>query len=239
MNDRTRSASRSSAIGWTEVAAALGERGYATIPGLLSVDECHALAALYDEPAHFRSRIVMERHSYGQGEYQYFDYPLPDAVDALRQELYRRLVPVANDWATRLGQDIVYPSELDAFLRFCHAAGQARATPLLLRYESGGYNCLHQDRYGALAFPLQATVLLSRPGDDFTGGEFLLVEQRPRAQSRGEIVPLAQGDAVIFANAVRPVTGKRGDYRVNLRHGVSRVTTGRRFTLGLIFHDAA
>jgi hypothetical protein len=219
--------------------AALDEHGFAVIPGLLSPHECHALAALYDRKAGFRSRVVMERHAYGIGEYRYFDYPLPPRIGMLRSALYRALAPIANDWTGRLGQVAGYPDELDTFLAHCHTEGQTKATPLLLRYEAGGYNCLHQDRYGAIAFPLQATALLSRPGEDFAGGEFLLIEQRPRAQSRAEIVPLSRGDVVIFPNALRPVAGKRGNYRVNLRHGVSRVTMGRRFTLGLIFHDAA
>jgi hypothetical protein len=230
---------RAAAPDWAAIASGLDERGHATVPGFLAADRCAAIAALYEETARFRSRIVMERHAYGVGEYQYFAYPLPDAIQALREELYRGLAPIANAWARRLGQEAAFPPDLETFLRGCRAAGQGRPTPLLLRYDAGGYNCLHQDRYGAIAFPLQATVLLSRPGEDFAGGEFLLVEQRPRAQSRGEVVALSQGDAVIFANALRPVRGQHGDHRVNLRHGVSRVASGRRFTLGLIFHDAA
>jgi hypothetical protein len=226
------------AIDWRDIAAQLDERGYAIITKLLAPETCSDFAALYDDTARFRSRVVMERHAYGLGEYQYFAYPLPMPIAELRASLYRGLAPIANAWAGRLGQDASYPAELDAFLRRCRDAGQTRATPLLLRYETGGYNCLHQDRYGAIAFPLQAAVLLSRPGIDFAGGEFLLVEQRPRAQSRAEVVALAQGDAVVFPNALRPVAGKRGDHRVNLRHGVSRLVSGRRFTLGLIFHDA-
>jgi hypothetical protein len=236
--DGITSASHLSAVDWDGLAGQLDERGYGTIKGLIDGKACAEHAALYDDKSRFRSRIVMERHAYGLGEYQYFAYPLPPAIAELRAALYRGLAPVANAWSQRLGGKAEYPAELDAYLRRCHEAGQSRATPLLLRYKPGGYNCLHQDRYGALAFPLQATVLLSRPGADFTGGEFLLVEQRPRAQSRGEVVALGQGDAVIFPNALRPIAGKRGDYRVNLRHGVSRVASGRRFTLGLIFHDA-
>jgi uncharacterized protein len=224
---------------WDRAAAALDERGHAVLPKLVPATICAELAALYAEQKRFRSRIVMERHAYGIGEYQYFAYPLPEEIETLRRGLYRHLAPIANEWARRLGQQATFPVELKQFLARCREAGQERPTPLLLRYEAGGYNCLHQDRYGAIAFPLQATILLSRPGSDFTGGEFLLVEQRPRAQSRGEVVPLEQGDAVIFPNALRPVAGKRGDYRVNLRHGVSRVTSGRRFSLGIIFHDAA
>src|SRR6202023_4256360 len=184
-------------------------------------------------------RVIMQRHAFGRGEYQYFRYPLPAVVEDWRQAIYPHLAPIANRWRERLNEEGRFPPSLAAYLEQCHKAGQERPTPLLLKYGPGDYNCLHQDLYGALVFPLQLTVLLSDPEEDFTGGEFLLVEQRPRAQSRGEVVPLAQGDAVIFANALRPVTGKRGDYRVNLRHGVSRVSTGRRFTLGLIFHDAA
>jgi hypothetical protein len=226
------------AIDWREIAAQLDERGYATITKLIAPESCAAVAALYDDTARFRSRVIMERHAYGLGEYQYFAYPLPAPIAELRASLYRGLAPTANAWSRRLGQDASYPAELDTFLRRCREVGQSKATPLLLRYETGGYNCLHQDRYGAIAFPLQAAVLLSRPGTDFAGGEFLLVEQRPRAQSRAEVVALGQGDAVIFPNALRPVAGTRGDYRVNLRHGVSRLVSGRRFTLGLIFHDA-
>jgi hypothetical protein len=230
---------RLSRLDWPALSAALDAGGYATIAGLLTPPDCTGLADLYDHERLFRSRIVMERHGYGVGEYKYFAYPLPPIVAALRHRLYRSLVPLANAWAAHLADKSKYPAELDAFLDYCHAAGQTRPTPLLLRYETGGFNCLHQDLYGAIAFPLQAAILLNEPGKDFTGGEFLLVEQRPRAQSRGTVVPLAQGDAVIFANAYRPVAGKRGTYRVNLRHGVSTVRTGHRATLGIIFHDAA
>ena len=230
---------RLSRLDWPALSAALDASGYATIAGLLTSSDCAGLADLYDHERLFRSRVVMERHGYGIGEYKYFTYPLPQIVAALRHRLYRSLAPLANAWAAHLADKSNYPAQLDAFLDRCHAAGQTRPTPLLLRYETGGFNCLHQDLYGAIAFPLQATILLSEPGKDFTGGEFLLVEQRPRAQSRGTVVPLAQGDAVIFANAYRPVAGKRGTYRVNLRHGVSTVRTGRRATLGIIFHDAA
>ncbi len=226
-------------IDWSAFGSTLDAQGHATIPGLLTPSECVSLARLYDDEALFRRRIVMERHAYGVGEYKYFAYPLAPLVAELRYRLYRRLAPVANAWAAHLAGKAEYPAELDAFLAHCHAGGQTKPTPLLLRYETGGFNCLHQDLYGAIAFPLQATILLSKPGADFTGGEFLLVEQRPRAQSRGAVVALAQGDAVIFANAYRPVPGKRGTYRVNLRHGVSTVLAGRRATLGIIFHDAA
>jgi hypothetical protein len=226
-------------IDWSAFGTTLDAQGHATIPGLLTPPECVSLARLYGGEALFRRRIVMERHAYGVGEYKYFAYPLPPFVAELRHRLYRRLASVANAWAPLLPGKSEYPPELDDFLDHCHAGGQTKPTPLLLRYETGGFNCLHQDLYGAIAFPLQATILLSEPGADFTGGEFLLVEQRPRAQSRGTAVPLAHGDAVIFANAYRPVPGKRGTYRVNLRHGVSTVLAGRRVTLGIIFHDAA
>jgi uncharacterized protein len=232
-------AKRIAGVDWTALSAGLDARGYATVTSLLTPRECAELSQLYDDEAHFRRRIVMAQHAYGVGEYQYFAYPLPPLVSELRRALYCHLAPLANAWAPHLAGNANYPGELEEFLDRCHVAGQARPTPLLLRYEAGGFNCLHQDLYGAIAFPLQVAALLSRPRDDFRGGEFLLVEQRPRAQSRGEIVPLEQGDAVIFANAYRPVAGKRGTYRVNLRHGVSRIIAGRRTTLGIIFHDAA
>ena len=224
---------------WPEIEASLDRQGYAVLVGLLGRRECEAIAALYADDGQFRSRVVMERHAFGLGEYKYFRYPLPPLVEALRRACYPRLVPVANRWRRLLRDRGPFPSDLDAYLRDCHAAGQTRPTPLILKYEAGGYNCLHQDLYGERVFPLQMTVLLSAPGSEFTGGEFLLVEQRPRAQSKGEVVPLGQGDAVVFAVNHRPVQGKRGPYRVTLRHGVSRVRTGRRFTLGVIFHDAA
>lgn len=217
--------------------ASLDAQGYATVP-LLDAESCRALAALYDDPARFRSRVVMQRHAFGQGEYQYLSYPLPPLVQALREKLYPRLAPIANRWRARLGETARFPPTLAAFLATCHDAGQTLPTPLLLKYGAGDYNRLHQDLYGEQVFPLQATVLLSAPGRDFTGGEFLLVEQRPRMQSKGEIVPLAQGDAVIFAVRERPVMGARGHYRAALRHGVSVVRTGHRMTLGIIFHDA-
>ncbi|MBI1777783.1 MAG: 2OG-Fe(II) oxygenase [Proteobacteria bacterium] len=238
--DQARSiATRAAALDWPEIAASLDARGYATTAPLIEPQQCRALVALYGDAGRFRSRVVMERHAFGRGEYQYFSYPLPEPVAALRQALYPNLVPVANRWSEALGRADLYPPQLPAFLRHCHAAGQTRPTPLMLKYQADDYNCLHQDLYGPLVFPLQATILLSAPGTDFEGGEFLLMEQRPRAQSRGEVVPLAQGEAVIFAVHHRPVAGKRGPYRVNLRHGVSRVRSGHRFTLGLIFHDAA
>jgi hypothetical protein len=224
---------------WPPVLAALDERGHAVLPELLAAAECEALAALYDKPASFRSRVVMARHNFGRGEYQYLRYPLPAPVAKLRESLYPALAPLANRWHQRLGLSPRFPPTLEAYLERCHAAGQTRPTPLILKYGEGDYNCLHQDLYGEFVFPLQATVQLSAPGRDFSGGEFLLVEQRPRMQSKGEVVALGQGDAVIFAVNQRPVAGSRGEYRVTMRHGVSRLLSGRRFTLGVIFHDAA
>lgn len=220
------------------LAAELDARGYATRP-LLDPGACRDLAALYGQDERFRKRIVMEQRAYGRGEYKYFAYPLPDLVADLRAALYAPLARIANDWRRALGEEETYPAELTAYLARCHAAGQARPTPLLLRYEADGFNCLHQDLYGELAFPLQVVVLLSDPATDFTGGEFLLVEQRPRAQSRAEIVPLRQGEAAIFPVHHRPARGARGTYRAAMRHGVSRVRSGLRQTLGIIFHDAA
>lgn len=220
------------------VLVALAERGYATMD-LLDAEACAGLAALYDDDRLFRKRIVMEQRAYGRGEYKYFDYPLPKVVADLRQALYPALAQVANAWKQQLGEDDPFPPTLREYLDRCHAAGQTRATPLLLRYQEGGFNCLHQDLYGPLVFPLQVVTLLSRPGQDFTGGEFLLVEQRPRAQSRAEIVPLRQGQAAIFPVHHRPAMGARRPYRAAIRHGVSRVHSGTRQTLGLIFHDAA
>ena len=230
---------RVAAVDWREVASSLDERGYATTAALLTTEECRGLAALYDRDEAFRSRVVMQAHGFGRGEYRYLRYPLPGPVEALRRAIYPRLAPIANRWRERLREEGRFPPALAAYLEECHAAGQERPTPLILRYEAGDYNCLHQDLYGDLVFPLQLTVLLSAPEDDFTGGEFLLVEQRPRAQSRGEVVPLRQGEAVIFPVHHRPVEGTRGPYRVTMRHGVSRLRSGRRFTLGIIFHDAA
>jgi hypothetical protein len=224
---------------WQDVERQLDEFGYATIRALLDQEQCRALAALYPQADRFRSRIVMQRHAFGQGEYQYFAHPLPETVATLRQTAYEALAPIANRWRQSLGQDGTFPPDLDAFLAQCHRAGQRRPTPLLLKYGPGDYNRLHQDLYGALSFQMQMTVLLSRPDHDFTGGAFVLTEQRPRTQSRVEVVPLAQGDAVIFAVNRRPVAGTRGPYRVTMRHGVSRVLSGERYTLGVIFHDAA
>jgi hypothetical protein len=229
---------------WEAARAALDAGGYAVLPALLDSAECRELTALYDDDTAFRSRIVMARHNFGRGEYKYLRYPLPSPVAALRAALYPRLAPLANEWHRRLRLEPRFPADLDTWLARCHEAGQRRPTPLILKYGAGDYNCLHQDLYGEYVFPMQATVLLSAPGDDFpngdfTGGEFVLVETRPRMQSRAEIVPLGQGDAVVFAVNYRPVAGTRGDYRVAMRHGVSRVRTGHRFTLGIIFHDAA
>jgi hypothetical protein len=224
---------------WDAVADSLDGRGYAVTGPMLDPATCRALAATYGDEASFRSRVVMQRHSFGRGEYKYFSYPLPEAVETLRHAIYPHLVPVANRWRAALKEEGRFPPTLAGYLRQCHAAGQRRPTPLLLKYEADDYNCLHQDLYGALVFPLQLTILLSEPGRNFEGGEFVLVEQRPRAQSKPEVVPLRQGEAVIFAVHHRPVQGTRGVYRVNLRHGVSRVRSGHRFTLGVIFHDAA
>ena len=232
-------ADRVAALDWPAVAASLDERGYATAPDLLEGEECRGLAACYADDGAFRSQVVMQRHGYGRGEYKYFRYPLPLAVEALRRAIYPHLAPIASRWHERLREDGKFPAALDAYLARCHQAGQQRPTPLILKYGAGDYNCLHQDLYGALAFPLQLTVLLSDPAADFTGGEFLLVEQRPRAQSRGEVVPLRQGEAVIFPVHHRPVDGTRGPHRVIMRHGVSRIRSGKRYTLGIIFHDAA
>jgi hypothetical protein len=208
------------------------------LESLLPAPECGALAQLYDDDRHFRSHVVMARHGFGRGEYKYFRYPLPDAVAALRTALYPRLSPVANRWNEAMGIEVRYPSEHAGFVNRCHAAGQTRPTPLLLQYGEGDFNALHQDLYGEHVFPLQVAILLSEPARDFTGGEFVLVEQRPRMQSRAEVVPLRRGDGVVFAVQNRPAKGTRGVYRVNMRHGVSRIRSGHRHTLGIIFHDA-
>ncbi|HSE60133.1 MAG TPA: 2OG-Fe(II) oxygenase [Nitrospiraceae bacterium] len=231
-------ADRIARIDWTHLARELDAQGSAVLAELLSPKDCEGLIALYSREELFRSRVVMERHGFGRGEYKYFASPLPAIVAELRSALYPRLVPIANRWNRDLGLDIRYPARHSAFLDRCHRAGQTKPTPLLLRYEAGDYNCLHQDLYGEQVFPLQATILLSQPGRDFEGGEFVLTEQRPRMQSRPEVVPLRQGDAVLFAVHARPVRGTRGFYRVTLRHGVSCVRSGRRYTLGIIFHDA-
>ncbi|MDQ3273033.1 MAG: 2OG-Fe(II) oxygenase [Pseudomonadota bacterium] len=220
------------------LADTLQTHGHAVLPQLLSEAECAAVTALYPQTDSFRSRVVMARHGFGRGEYQYFSYPLPDLVQSLRGRLYPQLVEVANRWNEAMGIAVRYPASHSEFLARCHAAAQTRPTPLLLQYAAGDYNCLHQDLYGDHVFPLQVAILLSRPGGDFTGGEFVLTEQRPRMQSRATVVPLQQGDAVVFAVHHRPVQGSRGFYRVNMRHGVSEVRSGRRHTLGIIFHDA-
>jgi hypothetical protein len=229
---------RVGSLAWPQVAQDLDNFGNAVLPKLLTVEECQRIAALYENPSNFRSRVVMAKHGFGRGEYQYFKYPLPPTVDTLRTLLYARLVSLANRWNESLRIDVRYPETLAEFLERCHAAAQTRPTPLLLRYGVGDYNCLHQDLYGEHVFPIQVAILLSKPDTDFTGGEFVLTEQRPRMQSRPEIVPLRQGDAVAFAVHHRPVSGKRGFYRVKLRHGVSRLRSGQRHTLGIIFHDA-
>jgi len=226
------------AIDWANIGNDLDARGCAVIEGLLTPQQCRDLAAMYPDDAHFRSRIVMGRHGFGRGEYKYFNYPLPDLIAGLRPALYAPLRAVANRWNETMGIDVRYPPTHAAFLERCHAVGQTRPTPLLLQYAADDYNCLHQDLYGEHVFPLQVAVLLSEPGKDFAGGEFVLTEQRPRMQSRAEVVSLRQGDAVVFAVHHRPVQGTRGFYRVNLRHGVSRIRSGHRHTVGIIFHDA-
>ena len=223
---------------WSALAITLDAQGCAMLEGLLTPEECVTVAGLYSRDDLFRSRVVMGRHGYGRGEYRYFSYPLPNLVAALRSALYPHLMPIANRWQAALGSEVRYPGTHAEFIERCHAAGQRRPTPLLLQYALDDYNCLHQDLYGAHVFPLQVAILLSAPGRDFTGGEFVLTEQRPRMQSRPEVVPLAQGDAVVFAVHQRPVQGTRGVYRVNMRHGVSRLRSGHRHTLGIIFHDA-
>jgi hypothetical protein len=232
-------AARVARADWTTISADLDSFGAAIVEKLLTPDECRSIAALYPEEAPFRSHIIMARHGFGRGEYKYFAYPLPDIVADLRAALYPRLAPIANAWHERMGIESRFPLSHSDFLDRCWKSGQARPTPLLLQYGVGDYNCLHQDVYGDLVFPLQVAILLSEPGADFTGGEFVLTEQRPRMQSRVEAIPLTQGDAVIFAVRHRPARGTKGDYRVNLRHGVSRIRSGTRHTLGVIFHDAA
>lgn len=229
---------RVAAIDWTAATGDLDAQGWAILSNLLSDDECNAVAALYGSGEGFRSHVVMARHGFGRGEYRYFGYPLASLVSELRASLYRPLVSVANRWHERMGMETRFPDDHADFLDRCHSAGQLRPTPLLLQYGAGDYNCLHQDLYGEHVFPLQVAVLLAAPGREFTGGEFVLTEQRPRMQSRAEVVPLLKGDAVVFAVNSRPHPGTRGDYRVAMRHGVSKVRSGRRHTLGIIFHDA-
>lgn len=229
---------RVNAVDWPAMSGELDAHGCAVLKSLLSADECQTLASCYDTDALFRSRVVMSRHGFGRGEYRYFSYPLPPVVAELRATLYPRLAAIANAWHETLGVESRFPAEHEEYLERCRRAGQTKPTPLLLRYVAGDYNCLHQDLYGELVFPLQVAFLLAEPGRDFTGGEFVLTEQRPRMQSRAEVVPLTLGSGVIFPVHHRPVRGTRGVYRVNLRHGVSRLRSGRRSTLGIIFHDA-
>jgi hypothetical protein len=232
------SVARVGALDWNGISQELDDQGSAVLASLLTPDECQGLTDLYPDDALFRSRIVMARHGFGRGEYKYFRYPLPDIIADLRNVLYSRLASLANRWSVSMGDDVRYPERHDDFLERCHKAGQVLPTPLLLKYGEGDYNCLHQDLYGEHVFPIQVAVLLSDPATDFTGGEFVLTEQRPRMQSRPEVVSLRQGDAVAFAVHHRPIQGKRGTYRVNLRHGVSRLRSGHRYTAGIIFHDA-
>jgi len=230
---------RIDAINWIEIEESLYARGYAVTDPILTPEECASIISLYDNPARFRSQVIMERHRFGVGDYKYFSHPLPEAVANLRTSVYPHLAPTANEWAKALGEPKPpFPLDHAAFLKICHNAGQTKPTPLVLHYEAGGYNCLHQDLYGEIAFPLQMVFLLGQPGRDWEGGEFLLVEQQPRAQSKAEVVAANQGQAIIFTTRYRPVKGSRGYYRVNLRHGVSRVHRGTRYTLGIIFHDA-
>jgi uncharacterized protein len=236
--DTTSADSRVAGLDWSNLSSQLDGFGNAVIESLLTQDECLGIAELYPHEEPFRSHIHMAKHGFGRGEYKYFKYPLPSLISGLRTALYPRLATVANAWNERMSMEQRYPANHDEFLALCHDAGQTRPTPLLLQYVPGDFNCLHQDLYGDLAFPLQVAILLCDPGKDFTGGEFVLTEQRPRMQSRTEVVPLRQGDAVVFAVHNRPVQGTKGNYRVNLRHGVSRLRSGKRHTLGVIFHDA-
>jgi uncharacterized protein len=231
-------ADRVAVFDWKRVMDELDLEGAAILERLLTPAECRDMAGLYADDSKFRSHVIMARHGFGKGEYKYFAYPHPGLIGGLREALYTRLVPIANRWNERMRIDERYPANHQEFLALCHQAGQRRPTPLLLKYGPGDYNCLHQDVYGDLAFPIQVAILLSKPGEDFEGGEFVLTEQRPRMQTRADVVALRQGDAVAFAVHHRPVQGARGSYRVNLRHGVSRVRCGRRYTLGVIFHDA-
>lgn len=231
-------ASRIASLDWPSLQAALDEHGYAALPKMLEEEECRELIRMYDEESHFRSRIDMARYRFGVGEYQYFQAPLPPLLQELRTAFYPELAQTANRWLQRLGQEADYPGQLAEFLERCHRHGQVRSTPLILKYEEGGYNCLHQDLYGAVYFPFQVVFALNRTGADYSGGEFLLVEQRPRAQSRGHAVTLEQGAGLIFPTRHRPALGTRGYYRTTLRHGVSTVTSGTRYSLGIIFHDA-
>ena len=230
---------RMGAIDWNPVHTALDGQGWAIVPEILMQPETTAIAALYQQEQGFRSRVILDRHGFGRGEYKYFSYPLPALIQALRTSAYPYLVPIANRWQERLGKDPWFPQDHVTYLKRCHQAGQVRPTPLLLKYEAEDYNCLHRDLYGEHVFPLQIAILLDQPGEDFTGGEFVMTEQRPRMQTRAMVLPLKRGDAAIFTVSARPVKGRRGDYQVKLSHGVSRVYSGRRHTLGVIFHDAA
>lgn len=226
-------------LDWERVESDLCERGYATTDSVLSPTQCRELIDRYEQEDVYRSKVVMSRHGFGRGEYKYYRYPLPEVIVELREGIYPQLARIANAWAESLGREADFPSDHSEYLRRCHAAGQRRPTPLILRYGAGDYNCLHQDLYGDMYFPMQVAFLLSEPGKDFSGGEFVLVEQRPRMQSRVEVVPLSKGEAVIFAVNQRPVRGSKGYYRVAMRHGVSRLRSGERYTLGVIFHDAS
>ena len=230
--------SRVNSLDWLQIGQELDDQGSALLPGVLSENECNSIASLYPDDSLFRSRVVMGRHGFGRGEYKYFSYPLPEIIQGLRAALYPQLAPIANRWNVAMGIEIRYPESHNEFLERCHNAGQLRPTPLLLQYGEGDFNCLHQDLYGEHVFPIQVAILLSEPARDFTGGEFVITEQRPRMQSRPEVVSLRQGDAVAFAVHHRPVQGTRGTYRVNLRHGVSQLRGGLRHTVGIIFHDA-
>lgn len=230
--------SRIDSLDWSAIRNSLNQLGWAKTTAILTPDECAELCSMYSDEARFRSRIIMQRHRFGVGEYKYFNYPLPESIAELRQSLYPHLAPLANEWMQQLGFEISFPKTHKQFIRHCHAQGQTRPTPLLLRYETGGYNCLHQDLYGAVYFPLQTVFLLNQPGDDFDGGEFILVEQRPRSQSAAQVVNPGLGEGVIFTTRWRPVRGSRGFYRVNIRHGVSTLTRGIRHTLGIVYHDA-
>jgi uncharacterized protein len=225
-------------IDWKQVRSQLDERGFALISGVLSEPFCDEIAGYYPDEHRFRARIEMARYAFGQGEYKYFNYPLPAIVQKLRESIYPQLAPLANQWSEQLGSEARYPENLSDFIEQCHRAGQERSTPLLLKYGAGDFNCLHQDLYGDVVFPFQVTFFLSEPGNDFDGGEFVLAEQRPRQQSRVEVLTPRRGDAVIFSVHHRPVRGARGYYRANLRHGVSTLRSGNRYTLGIIFHDA-
>ena len=236
--DATPAIARIESLDWQKITKKLNESGNVLLKEILSPQNCEVLASLYENDGLFRSRVVMARHGFGRGEYKYFKYPLPDVLQGLRTILYEKLAPVANDWNAKMGIEVRYPSKHADFIARCHKAGQLRPTPLLLQYGEGDYNCLHQDLYGEHVFPIQVAFLLSEPGRDFAGGEFVLTEQRPRMQTRPEVVPLRQGDAVAFAVHHRPVQGTRGIYRVNMRHGVSQLKSGHRHTVGIIFHDA-